>query len=88
MYPLICIFMGMTLGWMTGKKLEGKGYGPHMDIFAGIGGALIGGMLMRTDSFSGVGGIFQATVVALMCAVMLTTLAAVGRRRRAYARAV
>jgi uncharacterized membrane protein YeaQ/YmgE (transglycosylase-associated protein family) len=88
MYPLICIFMGLAIGWLGGKRLEGKGYGPHMDIFTGIGGALIGGMLMRTDSFSGVGGLLQTTVIALMCAVMLTTLAVIGNGRRVYVRAV
>ena len=52
----------------------------------GIGGALIGGMLMRTNGFSGIGGTVLATVVAMTAAAILTTIAALGNGRRIYSR--
>ena len=86
MNVLIWMFAGLSIGWLSGRRLEGKGYGPYMDIFLGIGGVLIGGMLMRSNGFSGYGGTVLATVVAIACALMLTTLAGSGNGRKAFAR--
>jgi uncharacterized membrane protein YeaQ/YmgE (transglycosylase-associated protein family) len=87
MFMLLWIFIGLIAGWLAGRSLEGEGgYGPSVDIAMGIGGALIGGYFMRLNGFSGYGGTLLATLVALICAVMLTTLAGLSNGRRAFAR--
>ena len=72
---LIWMFAGLSIGWLSGRRLEGKGYGPYMDIFLGIGGALIGGMLMRSNGVSGYGGAVLATVVAIGALTYVPALA-------------
>jgi uncharacterized membrane protein YeaQ/YmgE (transglycosylase-associated protein family) len=86
MYILLWALVGLAAGWLAGRSLEGEGYGPGMDISMGIGGALIGGILMRTNGFSGIGGTVLATVVAMTAAALLTTIAALGNGRRIYSR--
>ena len=80
------IFVGLGAGWVAGRSLEGEGYSRSMDISMGIGGAIIGGVLMRAIGFSGVRGTALATLVALSCAALLTTLAALSEGRRVYTR--
>jgi uncharacterized membrane protein YeaQ/YmgE (transglycosylase-associated protein family) len=84
----VWIFVGLGAGWVAGRSLEGEGYGRSMDILMGIGGAIIGGVLMRSIGFSGVRGTALATLVALSCAALLTTLAALSEGRRVYTRAL
>ena len=82
------IFVGLSAGWVAGRSLEGEGYGRSMDITMGIGGAIIGGVLMRSVGYSGVRGTALATLVALSCAALLTTLVALSQGRRVYTRAL
>jgi uncharacterized membrane protein YeaQ/YmgE (transglycosylase-associated protein family) len=87
MYILLWIFIGLIAGWLAGRSLEGEGgYGPSVDLTMGVGGALIGGILMRSNGFTGYGGTLLATLVAVTCAVMLTTLAGISNGRKAFAR--
>jgi uncharacterized membrane protein YeaQ/YmgE (transglycosylase-associated protein family) len=86
MYLTLWIFVGLVAGWLAGKSLEGNGYGPFMDIAMGIGGAVVGGFLMRTTGFSGSGGIILTTLAAISCAVLFTTLAALANGRKIYTR--
>lgn len=86
MHLLLWIFVGLVAGWLTGKSLEGEGYGPSMDIVMGIAGALVGGVVMRSLGFSGYGGTAFATLVAIICAVLLTSLTALSNGRRVYTR--
>ncbi|HLZ12889.1 MAG TPA: hypothetical protein VKP58_09895 [Candidatus Acidoferrum sp.] len=82
------IFVGLGAGWFAGKSMVGEGYGASMDIAMGIAGALTGGILMRSIGFSGLGGTALATLVALTCAALLTTVAALGDGRKIYVRAI
>ncbi|HVS89592.1 MAG TPA: hypothetical protein VHF01_15400 [Candidatus Acidoferrum sp.] len=86
MYLFAWIFVGVVVGWVAGKALKGNGYGPVMDIAMGIGGAVAGGFLMRSTDISGLGGTILTTLVAMVCAVLLTALAALANGRRVYAR--
>ena len=83
---LLWIFVGLVGGWLAGKSLEGEGYGPSVDIAMGIGGAVLGGIVMRSLGFSGYAGTAFTTLVAITCAVLLTTLTALGNGRRIYSR--
>jgi uncharacterized membrane protein YeaQ/YmgE (transglycosylase-associated protein family) len=86
MYLLAWIFIGALVGWGAGRILQGKGYGPFMDVAMGIGGAVAGGFLMRAAGFGGVGGTIVTTLVAVICAALLTVLFGVANGRRIYAR--
>lgn len=68
----ICV--GLVAGWATGKLMKGGGYGAFMDIVIGIGGAVLGGFLMRTLGFAGSGGFVYSVVVAILGAVVLLWL--------------
>lgn len=83
---LLWIFVGLVAGWLAGKSLEGEGYGPSVDIAMGIAGAVVGGIVMRSLGFSGYAGTAFATLAAIACAVLLTTLTALSNGRRIYSR--
>jgi uncharacterized membrane protein YeaQ/YmgE (transglycosylase-associated protein family) len=52
----------------------------------GVAGALIGGMVLRSLGFSGFAGTSIATLGAVACAVLLTSLTALSNGRRIYSR--
>jgi uncharacterized membrane protein YeaQ/YmgE (transglycosylase-associated protein family) len=86
MYLLAWIFIGAVVGWGTGKVFQGNGYGPFMDTLMGLGGAVVGGLVMRSAGFGGNGGTIVTTLLAMICAMLLTVLAAYVNGRRIYAR--
>lgn len=86
MYFLSWIIVGLVAGWSAGKILNGNGYGPLMDMAMGIGGAVAGGFLMRSAGFSGYQGTIYTTLVAIICAVLLTLIVGFVNSRRVYAR--
>jgi uncharacterized membrane protein YeaQ/YmgE (transglycosylase-associated protein family) len=86
MYFLSWIIVGLVAGLFAGKILKGDGYGPVMDIVMGIGGAVVGGLLMRSVGLGGYGGTIITTLVAMISAVVLTLLAGFVNGRRMSAR--
>jgi uncharacterized membrane protein YeaQ/YmgE (transglycosylase-associated protein family) len=86
MYLLAWIVIGAVVGWGTGRVFQGNGYGPFMDILMGIGGAVVGGLLMRSAGFVGYGRTVITALVAMVGAVLVTMLAAYVNGRRVYAR--
>ena len=80
------MMIGLIAGWLGGKILKGDGYGPFMDIVMGIGGAVAGGLLMRSTGLGGYWGTIITTLVAMIGAVLLTLLAGFVNGRRMYAR--
>jgi uncharacterized membrane protein YeaQ/YmgE (transglycosylase-associated protein family) len=87
MQMVISIFVGLAAGWLAGKSLEGKGYGMWMDLALGVAGAVVGGLLAQSIGFSGYGGVFVSTFMAIGCAALLTILVAMASRRTIRARA-
>jgi uncharacterized membrane protein YeaQ/YmgE (transglycosylase-associated protein family) len=83
---VVWIFAGFFAGWLTGRSLEGEGYGRTMDLAMGIGGAIVGGCVMQTAGFSGPGGTVLATLAAIIGAALFTTMAALSTGRRIYTR--
>jgi uncharacterized membrane protein YeaQ/YmgE (transglycosylase-associated protein family) len=88
MYLLLWIPVGLIVGWLAGKSLEGNGYGRSVDLIMGAGGAAVGGLVMRGAGFSGYGGAFFATFVAVCCAAVLTILVALANGRTIYSKAL
>lgn len=88
MYLVLWIFVGLIVGWLAGRSLEGNGYGRSVDLVMGAGGAVAGGLVIRAAGFSGYGGTVFATFVAVCCAALLTILAALANGRTIYSRAL
>ena len=86
MYFISWIIIGLVAGLFARKILKGDGYGPVMDIVMGIGGAVVGGLLMRSVGLGGYGGTIITTLVAMIGAVLLTLLAGFVNGRRMSAR--
>lgn len=89
MYLLAWIVIGAVVGWGSGRVFQGKGngYGPFMDILMGIGGgAVVGGLVMRSTGLVGYGGMVTTTLVVMVGAALVTMLAAYVNGRRVYAR--
>ncbi len=80
------MMIGLVAGWLAGKILKGDGYGPFMDLVMGIGGAVTGGLLMRSAGIRGYGGTIITTLVAMIGAVLLTLVAGFVNGKRMYAR--
>jgi uncharacterized membrane protein YeaQ/YmgE (transglycosylase-associated protein family) len=79
-------FCRVVAGWLTGRSLEGEGYGRFMDIAMEIGGAVVGGFLMHTAGFSGTSATILANLAAVVGAMVFTTVAALSTGRRVYTR--
>ena len=86
MYLMLWILVGVVVGWLAGKSLEGNGYGRAMDLVMGAGGAAAGGLAMRAAGMSGYGGTVFATYMAVCCAALLTILVALANGRTIYSR--
>jgi uncharacterized membrane protein YeaQ/YmgE (transglycosylase-associated protein family) len=86
MYLMLWILVGVVVGWLAGKSLEGNGYGRSMDVVMGPGGAVAGGLAIQAAGFSGYGGTALATFAAICCAAVLTILAALMNGRTVYSR--
>ncbi len=80
------MMVGTVAGWLAGKVLKGEGYGPFMDIVMGIGGAVAGGLLMRSAGIAGYGGTITTTLAAMIGAVVLTLVAGFVNGKRMHAR--
>jgi len=87
MYMLLLLIpIGLFVGWLAGRSLEGNGYGPYVDLSMGVGGAVAGGLVMRAMGFSGIGGNVLIAFMAICCAALLTTLVALANGRTIYTR--
>lgn len=74
MHILWWIIVGLIAGWATGKIMKGEGYGTLMDVVIGIAGAILGGFIMRTLGFKGEGGMIYTIIIAILGAVILTSI--------------
>jgi uncharacterized membrane protein YeaQ/YmgE (transglycosylase-associated protein family) len=81
----------LDFGWMhdwvvRGEGSQGQWYRPVTDVVLGIGGAVAGGLLMRSAGLGGYGGTILTTVVAMIGAVLMTVLVGLVNGRTMYAR--
>ncbi len=74
MWVLWLIVVGLIAGWAAGKIMGTGGYGPVMDILLGIGGAIVGGFLLRLVGLYSSGGLISQIIVAIIGAVFLIWL--------------
>ena len=83
MFIIWWIIVGLIAGFITGKLMQGSGFGPLMDIVVGIAGAVLGGFIMRSLGYAGQGGLLYTIIVAIVGAVILTLLLRLVTRGRA-----
>ena len=74
MWLIWLILVGLIAGWAAGKIMGTGGYGPAMDILLGIGGAIVGGFLLRLVGLYSSGGLISEIIVAILGAVFLIWL--------------
>lgn len=86
MYLVAWLFMGTVVGLVAGISLKGNGYGPLMDLAMGVGGAIAGGFVLQSVGISSFGGNLLTVIVAIACALLLTSLVALMNGRRLHAR--
>lgn len=88
MLMVLWIFVGWATGWLTGRSLEGKGYGRSMDVVMGIGGGVLGGLLTGSVGLAGHPETILGTLAAVVCAALLTTLTGLVNGGRIYSRPI
>jgi uncharacterized membrane protein YeaQ/YmgE (transglycosylase-associated protein family) len=87
MYRAFWNFVGLAAGWLGGKRLDGDvDYTPSLDGVMGVAGTFIGGVFICVSGISGTGRTLLATIVAMACALLVTTLVSGNGGRRAFAR--
>ena len=70
------IVIGIIAGFITGKLMQGSGYGMFMDMVIGLVGAVVGGFLATHLGLAGPGqsGMLMTILIAVVGAVILTVL--------------
>jgi len=70
------IVIGIIAGFVTGKLMQGSGYGMFMDMVIGLVGAVVGGFLATHLGLAGPGqsGMLMTILIAVVGAVILTVL--------------
>ena len=69
---LVWIIIGLVAGYLTGRIMQGAGFGPLVDIIVGVIGAIIGGLIMVSLGYAGTGGFLYTVFVAVVGAIILT----------------
>jgi uncharacterized membrane protein YeaQ/YmgE (transglycosylase-associated protein family) len=65
------LVIGAVAGWLSGKIVDGSGFGLVIDIIVGIIGAIIGGYLAGVLGIAVGGGLLSSIVVAVIGAIIL-----------------
>ena len=70
------VIIGIIAGFITGKLMQGSGYGMFMDMVIGPVGAVVGGFLATHLGLAGPGqsGMLMTILIAVVGAVLLTVL--------------
>ena len=79
------VFIGLIVGWQTGKLMKEYGHGLLIDFFMGAAGAVAGGFIMRSTAPPILGGLVLPTLAALAGAAGFTAVAAMASGRKRYA---
>nr|WP_170613596.1 GlsB/YeaQ/YmgE family stress response membrane protein [uncultured Ruegeria sp.] len=77
---LAMLFIGAIAGWLSGKIMEGRGFGLFGNIIIGIVGAFLAGAIFPALGFSVGGGLFSSIFFATIGAVILLFVIGLIRR--------
>ena len=67
---ILFLLIGLVAGWLAGKIMKGRGFGPVGDIIIGVVGAVIGGWLFGLFGIQA-GGLIGALITATVGAIAL-----------------
>ena len=65
------LVVGALAGWLSGRIMEGRGFGIFGNIIVGIVGAFLAGMIFPALGFSVGGGFFSSIIHATIGSVFL-----------------
>jgi len=71
---LVMLFIDAIAGWLSGKIMEGRGFGLIGNIIVGIVGAFLAGLIFPALGFAVGGGIISSILFATIGAVILLFL--------------
>ncbi|MFY2823200.1 GlsB/YeaQ/YmgE family stress response membrane protein [Ruegeria sp. MALMAid1280] len=71
---LAMLFIGAIAGWLSGKIMEGRGFGLIGNIIVGIVGAFLAGLIFPALGFAVGGGVFSSIFFATVGAAILLFL--------------
>ena len=74
MHFLWWIVVGVIAGWVTGKIMQGSGFGFWVDMLVGIAGAFVGGFIAGHLGLAASGGMLYTIIIAVIGAVLLVFL--------------
>jgi len=77
---LAMLFIGAVAGWLSGKIMEGRGFGLIGNIIVGVVGAFLAGTIFPALGFTVGGGVFSSIFFATIGAVILLFLIGLVRR--------
>ncbi|MCL6283689.1 GlsB/YeaQ/YmgE family stress response membrane protein [Ruegeria sp. 2012CJ41-6] len=77
---LAMLLIGAIAGWLSGKIMEGRGFGLIGNIIVGVVGAFLAGTIFPALGFSLGGGLFSSIFFATVGAVILLFLIGLIRR--------
>ncbi len=77
---LAMLFIGAVAGWLSGKIMEGRGFGLIGNIIVGVVGAFLAGTIFPALGFAVGGGVFSSILFATLGAVILLFLIGLVRR--------
>ncbi|NOC94336.1 MULTISPECIES: GlsB/YeaQ/YmgE family stress response membrane protein [unclassified Ruegeria] len=77
---LAMLLVGAIAGWLSGKIMEGRGFGLFGNIVVGIVGAFLAGLIFPALGFAVGGGLLSSILFATAGAVILLFLIGLIRR--------
>jgi uncharacterized membrane protein YeaQ/YmgE (transglycosylase-associated protein family) len=77
---LAMLVIGALAGWLSGKIMEGRGFGLLGNIIVGIVGAFVAGLIFPALGFSVGGGLFASVLHATIGSVILLFLIGLAKR--------
>ena len=71
---LVFLLVGLIAGWVAGQLTKGKGFGPAGNLFVGVLGALLGGLLFNVLGLHPYGFIGSLVTAIVGSTVLLVAL--------------
>lgn len=75
------LLVGAVAGWLSGKLMQGRGFGFLGNIIVGVLGAFLAGLIFPALGFAVGGGLFASILHATIGAVILLFVIGLIRRR-------
>ncbi len=70
---VLFLLIGLAAGWLAGRIMKGRGFGPLGDLVLGVVGAYLGGWLFSLVGITA-GGLVGMLVMAVVGAILLLYL--------------